>query len=107
MSIFRGCPLTPEQDYAGWADKIAGQSYSEDNGFAKIVRYEPLGVCASIASWNATFMYIGWKLAPALAAGNTVSRPTEVNVNAWSLTLRQVIFKPSEKSPLGALALGK
>ncbi|KAH6688489.1 aldehyde dehydrogenase [Plectosphaerella plurivora] len=75
--------------YAGWADKIAGQSYAEDNGFAKIVRYEPLGVCASIASWNATFMYIGWKLAPALAAGNTV------------------IFKPSEKSPLGALALGK
>ncbi|CAK7240642.1 MAG: hypothetical protein STHCBS139747_002088 [Sporothrix thermara] len=73
--------------YAGWADKIAGESFAEDNGFAKIVRYEPLGVCAGIASWNATFMYIGWKLAPALAAGNTV------------------IFKPSEKSPLGTLAL--
>ncbi|KPM42902.1 Aldehyde dehydrogenase, cytosolic 1 [Neonectria ditissima] len=73
--------------YAGWADKIAGQSFAEDNGFAKIVRYKPLGVCASVASWNATFMYIGWKLAPALAAGNTV------------------IFKPSEKSPLGTLAL--
>ncbi|KAK7409173.1 hypothetical protein QQX98_008666 [Neonectria punicea] len=73
--------------YAGWADKITGQSFSEDNGFSKIVRYKPLGVCASVASWNATFMYIGWKLAPALAAGNTV------------------IFKPSEKSPLGTLAL--
>ncbi|PNH48175.1 hypothetical protein VD0004_g305 [Verticillium dahliae] len=73
--------------YAGWADKIAGQSFSEDNGFAKIVRYEPLGVCASLASYNATFLYIGWKLAPALAAGNTV------------------IFKPSEKSPLGILAM--
>ncbi|KAH7022044.1 aldehyde dehydrogenase domain-containing protein [Ilyonectria destructans] len=73
--------------YAGWADKIAGQSFTEDNGFAKIVRYKPLGVCASIASWNSTFMYIGWKLGPALAAGNTV------------------IFKPSEKSPLGTLAL--
>ncbi|CRK15718.1 hypothetical protein BN1723_010768 [Verticillium longisporum] len=58
--------------YAGWADKIAGQSFSEDNGFAKIVRYEPLGVCASLASYNATFLYIGWKLAPALAAGNTI-----------------------------------
>ncbi|KAM5363923.1 hypothetical protein ACJZ2D_011775 [Fusarium nematophilum] len=67
--------------------KIAGQSFAEDNGFAKIVKYQPLGVCASIASWNATFMYVGWKLAPALAAGNTV------------------IFKPSEKSPLGTLAL--
>ncbi|KAJ4420107.1 hypothetical protein N0V82_004554 [Gnomoniopsis sp. IMI 355080] len=73
--------------YAGWADKIAGDSFAEENGFAKIVRYQPLGVCASIASWNSTFMYIGWKLAPALAAGNTV------------------IFKPSEKSPLGSLAL--
>ncbi|EEY23066.1 aldehyde dehydrogenase [Verticillium alfalfae VaMs.102] len=73
--------------YAGWADKIAGQSFSEDNGFAKIVRYEPLGVCASLASYNATFLYVGWKLAPALAAGNTV------------------IFKPSEKSPLGILAM--
>ncbi|KAM0273140.1 hypothetical protein ACHAQH_008489 [Verticillium albo-atrum] len=73
--------------YAGWADKIAGQSFSEDNGFAKIVKYEPLGVCASLASYNATFLYVGWKLAPALAAGNTV------------------IFKPSEKSPLGTLAM--
>lgn len=59
-------------DYAGWADKIAGQSFAEDNGVAKIVRYKPLGVCAGIASWNSTFMYVGWKLAPALAAGNTV-----------------------------------
>lgn len=75
------------KDYAGWADKIAGESFGEDNGFAKIVRHKPLGVCAGIASWNATFMYIGWKMAPALAAGNTF------------------IFKPSEKSPLGALAV--
>ncbi|KAI7781839.1 uncharacterized protein LA080_014329 [Diaporthe eres] len=73
--------------YAGWADKIAGESFGEDNGFAKLVRYKPLGVCAGIASWNATFMYVGWKVAPALAAGNSF------------------IFKPSEKSPLGVLAL--
>lgn len=51
------------------------------------MRYKPLGVCAGIASWNATFMYVGWKVAPALAAGNSF------------------IFKPSEKSPLGVLAL--
>ncbi|KAL3418181.1 aldehyde dehydrogenase [Phlyctema vagabunda] len=74
--------------YAGWANKIKGRSYVEDNGFYKIVRYEPIGVCAGIASWNSTFMYVGWKIAPALAAGNTF------------------IFKASEKSPLGALALG-
>ncbi|EMC95144.1 hypothetical protein BAUCODRAFT_527683 [Baudoinia panamericana UAMH 10762] len=74
--------------YAGWADKIAGESYSDDDGTYKIVQYEPLGVCAGIASWNATFLYVAWKIAPALAAGNTF------------------IFKSSEKSPLGALALG-
>jgi acyl-CoA reductase-like NAD-dependent aldehyde dehydrogenase len=54
-------------------DNIGGESFPDDNGFYKIVRYEPLGVCAGIASWNVTFMYIGWKMAPALAAGNCVS----------------------------------
>ncbi|KAL3444667.1 aldehyde dehydrogenase domain-containing protein [Aspergillus insuetus] len=75
--------------YAGWTDKLAGESYPESNGTYKIVRHEPLGVCAGIGSWNATFMYIGWKIAPALAAGNCF------------------IYKPSEKSPFGALALGE
>lgn len=61
-------------DYAGWADKIAGESFIDDDGLYKIVQYEPIGVCAGIASWNATFLYVAWKIAPALAAGNTVSR---------------------------------
>ncbi|OAL44487.1 aldehyde dehydrogenase [Pyrenochaeta sp. DS3sAY3a] len=74
--------------YAGWADKIAGQAFHADDGLYKIVQYEPLGVCAGVAAWNATFLYVGWKIAPAVAAGNTF------------------IFKSSEKSPLGALALG-
>ena len=66
-------------DYAGWADKIEGKSFVEDNDFYKIVRYEPIGVCAGIASWNATFMYVGWKMAPALAAGNCVGRPDQLS----------------------------
>jgi hypothetical protein len=33
-------------DYAGWIDKFAGQSFPADDGFYKIVRYEPLGVVA-------------------------------------------------------------
>ncbi|KAL2821401.1 aldehyde dehydrogenase domain-containing protein [Aspergillus cavernicola] len=74
--------------YAGWTDKLAGESYPESNGVYKIVRHEPLGVCAGIASWNATFLYVAWKIAPAIAAGNCF------------------IFKPSEKTPFGALALG-
>ncbi|KAL4736045.1 aldehyde dehydrogenase domain-containing protein [Aspergillus similis] len=99
-SLPTGKPVTPTMHfdiahmvevwryYAGWTDKISGESYPESNGVYKIVRHEPLGVCAGIASWNATFMYIGWKIAPAVAAGNCF------------------IFKPSEKSPFGALALG-
>lgn len=73
--------------YAGWADKIAGKTFSEEDGTYKIVRYEPVGVCAGIASWNATFLYVSWKIAPALAAGCSF------------------IFKASEKSPLGVLGL--
>ncbi|KEF51436.1 uncharacterized protein A1O9_12585 [Exophiala aquamarina CBS 119918] len=74
--------------YAGWADKIAGKTFSEENGTYKIIRQEPVGICAGIASWNCTFLYVAWKMAPALAAGCTF------------------IFKSSEKSPFGALALG-
>ncbi|KAE8441370.1 hypothetical protein EG329_005473 [Mollisiaceae sp. DMI_Dod_QoI] len=75
--------------YAGWADKIEGESFAADDGTYKIVRQEPLGVCAGIAPWNAPLLYVGWKIAPAVAAGNTF------------------IFKASEKSPLSALFLGK
>lgn len=63
---------TDSVDYAGWADKIEGESFSADDGAYKIVSHEPLGVCAGIAPWNAPILYVGWKIAPALAAGNTV-----------------------------------
>lgn len=93
-------------DYAGWADKIAGESFNEDNGVFKIVRYDPLGVCAGIVSWNATFLYVGWKCAPALAAGNTVSSfSCKVSIRT-NIAMLQFIFKTSEKSPFGAAALG-
>ena len=72
--------------YAGWADKFAGESFPPDgegDELYKIVQYEPLGVCAAIAAWNGTPLYLGTKMAPAVATGNTV------------------IFKASEKSPLG------
>ena len=75
--------------YAGYADKLQGESYPAENGTYTIVSYHPLGVCVGLASWNATILYTGWKIAPALASGNVC------------------IFKASEKSPLGALALGK
>lgn len=76
--------------YAGWTDKLAGEVFPESgDGMYRMVTYEPLGVCAGIAAWNATFLFIAWKVAPAIASGNTF------------------VFKASEKSPLGILEFAK
>jgi aminobutyraldehyde dehydrogenase len=56
-------------------------------GFTSMVRRDPIGVVASIAPWNYPLMMAAWKMAPALAAGNTV------------------VLKPSEQTPLTALKL--
>ncbi|KIW75196.1 hypothetical protein Z517_11969 [Fonsecaea pedrosoi CBS 271.37] len=74
--------------YAGWVDKLAGETYPQEDGFLKIVRNEPLGVVAGIVPWNGPIGSIGMKAAPALAVGNCF------------------ILKPSEKTPLGSLAIG-
>jgi aminobutyraldehyde dehydrogenase len=58
-------------------------------GFTSMVRRDPVGVVASIAPWNYPLMMAAWKLAPALAGGNTV------------------ILKPSEQTPLTALKLAE
>lgn len=54
-----------------------------------MVRRDPIGVVASIAPWNYPLMMMAWKLAPALAGGNTI------------------VLKPSENTPLSALAFGR
>lgn len=74
--------------YAGWTDKFEGQSMPEDDGFLKIIRNEPLGVCAGVTPWNGPLATVSMKLGPALATGNVF------------------ILKPSEKTPFAALALG-
>ena len=58
-------------------------------GHTSMVRRDPIGVVASIAPWNYPMMMMAWKLAPALAGGNTV------------------VLKPSEQTPLTAMALAK
>ena len=58
-------------------------------GLTSMIRREPVGVVASIAPWNYPIMMAGWKIGPALAAGNTV------------------ILKPSARTPLTALILGE
>ncbi|KAF2443548.1 aldehyde dehydrogenase [Karstenula rhodostoma CBS 690.94] len=75
--------------YAGWADKIEGQTFPVEGDRLHIVQYEPIGVCAGIGPWNVTISTLSWKVAPALAAGNAV------------------VYKTSEKSPFSVLVLAR
>ncbi len=65
--------------YAGLADKIEGAVIPIDTpDIFNYTQYEPLGVVAAITPWNSPVMLMLWKLAPALAAGNTiVVKPSE------------------------------
>ncbi|MCW2898610.1 MAG: betB [Streptosporangiaceae bacterium] len=74
--------------YAGLAGTHAGRvvDAGTPNVLSRVV-HEPVGVCALIAPWNYPLLQISWKLAPALAAGNTV------------------VMKPSELTPLTTIAL--
>ncbi|MFF5721208.1 aldehyde dehydrogenase family protein [Streptomyces buecherae] len=76
--------------YAGWVTKIEGAvspvSFPDTTHFT---RREPVGVCALITPWNFPLMIASWKMAPALACGNTV------------------ILKPAEQTPLSSLHLAR
>jgi (Z)-2-((N-methylformamido)methylene)-5-hydroxybutyrolactone dehydrogenase len=65
--------------YGGLADKIEGRVLPLDKkGYFSFTRYEPLGVVVAITPWNSPLLLTAWKLAPALAAGNTVViKPSE------------------------------
>ncbi len=65
--------------YAGLADKVEGRVIPLDvPDHFNYTRWEPLGVVAAITPWNSPLMIASWKLAPALAAGNTVVlKPSE------------------------------
>lgn len=65
--------------YGGLADKIEGSVPPVDKANVfNFTRYEPLGVIAAIIPWNSPLLLATWKLAPALAAGNTVVwKPSE------------------------------
>lgn len=74
--------------YAGAADKISGSTIETSPAKLAYVLQEPLGVCGQIIPWNYPFMMLAWKVAPAMACGNTV------------------VLKPAEQSPLSALYFG-
>ena len=67
--------------YAGWADKLAHAGLGPDP--------RPLGVAAQVIPWNFPLLMLAWKIAPALATGNTV------------------VLKPAETTPLTALAFAE
>jgi acyl-CoA reductase-like NAD-dependent aldehyde dehydrogenase len=73
--------------YAGWSDKIFGQTIPIDGPFFSYTRREAIGVCGQIIPWNYPILMLSWKWAPALACGNTV------------------VMKPAEQTPLSALYL--
>jgi aldehyde dehydrogenase (NAD+) len=78
--------------YAGLADKIEGAVIPSDvpNVF-NYTRHEPLGVIVAITPWNSPVMLAIWKLAPALAAGNTVVLKPSEHASASTLELMRLI----------------
>ncbi len=76
--------------FAGAARMLEGRSAGEYlAGYTSYVRREPIGVCAQVTPWNYPLMMAVWKIAPALAAGNTV------------------VLKPSDTTPVTTLLLAE
>ena len=75
--------------YGGWSDKVMGETVPVKGNYLNYTLREPLGVCAAIVPWNFPLLIATWKIAPALACGNTI------------------IVKPASQTPLTALALGE
>lgn len=75
--------------FGGMADKLEGSVVPVDAGFLNYVLREPIGVVGQIVPWNFPLMFTSWKMAPALAAGNTV------------------VLKPAEITPLSTLRVAE
>lgn len=79
--------------FASLADKLFGQVIPTPSAFGRSTHTytvrEPIGVIGALGAYNAPTVYVGWKCAPALAAGNTV------------------VYKPAEEAPLTTLYLAK
>lgn len=81
--------ITTLRYYAGWADKIFGQTIPTNPKKLAYTLRQPIGVCGQIIPWNFPLAMAAWKLGPALAAGNTV------------------VLKPAEQTPLSILYFAK
>jgi aldehyde dehydrogenase (NAD+) len=75
--------------FSGWATKLTGDTTNVNPGWFTYTLREPLGVVGAILPWNFPMIMVGWKAAPALAAGNTV------------------VIKPAAETPLSAIRIGE
>ena len=75
--------------YAGWADKITGDTIPIRGDYFCYTRREPIGVCGQIIPWNFPLLMVAWKWGPALATGNTI------------------VMKPAEQTPLSCLRMAE
>ena len=75
--------------FGGMADKYQGGVVPVEKGFLNYLMRQPVGVVGQIVPWNFPLMFTSWKMAPAVAAGNTV------------------VFKPAELTPLSALRVAE
>ncbi len=75
--------------YAGWADKLTGETVPVAGPFLNFTLREPLGVVGAFVPWNFPLNIASWKVAPALACGNAV------------------VLKPASETSLTALLLGE
>ncbi|KAK0551659.1 hypothetical protein OC846_002879 [Tilletia horrida] len=73
--------------HGGWADKNHGKVIETTEGKLTYTRHEPIGVVGQIIPWNFPALMFGWKIAPALATGNTI------------------VLKTAEQTPLSALKM--
>lgn len=75
--------------YAGWPSKLDGTVHPSDDGVLVYTKKKPVGVVAAVVPWNGPATSALWKVAPALAAGNSV------------------VLKPAEHTPLSGLFLAE
>lgn len=75
--------------FLGWADKIHGLTVPADGPYHMQTLHEPIGVAGQIIPWNFPILMFVWKVAPALACGNTI------------------VLKTAEQTPLTALYAAK
>ena len=75
--------------FAGWATKLTGETIPVNPAYFNFTLREPIGVIGAIIPWNFPMIMVGWKVAPALAAGNCV------------------VLKPAAETPLTAVRIGE